>query len=164
MKQKILITLALAGIYTCQGQTVTPVVLSNQGGFFSSSSGNISWTIGEPVSETYNGATKLMTMGFHQPELDFITLIKEQGEEQSVLVFPNPVKDMLSINFKGLAQGNYKLELIDNIGKIIYQSQTEVTEGNSTFQLKVNEVAAGNYFLRVDSKNFSKTVKINKVN
>ena len=163
MKQKLLFTLAFAGILVCKSQTVTPVVLSNQGGFSALSGGSIAWTIGEPVSESYTNPTKITTMGFHQPELGIVTLIAEQGADQNILVFPNPVKDVLSINFSGLKSGNYSLELIDNLGKLIFKSETAVSQSKQTYQLKVNEIAAGNYFLRVDSENFSKTVKINKI-
>jgi Secretion system C-terminal sorting domain len=164
MKKTLLITFALAGSFFCSAQTVTPVVLSNQGGYSALTAGSISWSIGEPVSESYSTPQRIHTMGFHQPELAIVTLIAEQGADKSILVFPNPVKDFLTVNFTGLTDGNYKVELIDNIGKLIYQTQTEVNESNRTFQLKVNEVAAGNYFLRVQNKDFSKTVKINKIN
>ena len=163
MKHKLLITFVITGSVFCKAQTVTPVVLSNQGGYSLLSQGSISWSIGEPVSESYSTPTRIHTMGFHQPELAIVTLIAEQGEDKNILVYPNPVKEFLTINFTGLTEGTYKVDLIDNIGKLIYQSQTEVSENNRTFQLKVNEVAAGNYFLRVQNKEFSKTVKINKV-
>ena len=163
MKKKLLFTLAIAGTLVCRSQTVTPVVLSNQGGYSSLSGGSVAWTIGEPVSETYTTATKITTMGFHQPELGMATLIAEQGNDQSILVYPNPVKDVLTINFSGLKSGNYKLELVDDLGKLIFKSEAAITENNQIYNLKVNEVAAGNYFLRVNNENFSKTVKINKV-
>jgi len=163
MKQILLITVALTASFYCNAQTVTPVVLSNQGGYSLLSQGSISWSIGEPVSESYTSPVRIHTMGFHQPEIAIIAMIAEQGSDKSILVYPNPVKDLLTINFSGLTDGNYKVDLIDNIGKLIYQTQTEVSASNNTFQLKVNEVAAGNYFLRVQNKDFSKTVKINKV-
>ena len=163
MKQKLLFTIALAVTLVYKSQTVTPVVLSNQGGFSALSGGSVSWTIGEPVSETYTTATKITTMGFHQPELSIITLIAEQGADQNILVYPNPVKDVLTVNFSGLKAGTYNLELLDGIGKLIFKTETTISATSQTYQLKVNEVAAGNYFLKVDNANFSKTVKINKV-
>ena len=163
MKQKLLLSLAIVGTLACRSQTVTPVVLSNQGGFSSLSGGSISWTIGEPVSESYVGATKITTMGFHQPELAILTLIAEQGEDKNILVYPNPVKDLLSVNFSGLKSGTYKLQLIDDLGKLIFTTETPISENNQTFQIKLTEIAAGNYFLKVENKDFSKTVKINKV-
>lgn len=151
---------------TCiiKAQTVTPVVYSNQGGYSSLSQGSISWSIGEPVSESYSTPQRIHTMGFHQPELSIISMIAEQGEDKNILVYPNPVKDQLNINLSGLEKGNYKVELIDNIGKLIYQNETEVSESKNTFQLKVNEIAAGNYFIRIENNSISRSVKINKIN
>lgn len=164
MKKTILIILSLVGITTVKAQTVTPVVLANDGGYAPLSNGSISWSIGEPVSETYTGSNNILTMGFHQPELTLINMIQEQGEDVKILVFPNPVKDVLSVNLKGLNNGKYTVELNDAIGKLIYRSETDVTEDSYIFQLKVNETAAGNYFLRVSNTSFTKTVKITKVN
>jgi len=164
MKKTFLIILSLAGITSLKSQTVTPVVLANDGGYAPLSNGSISWSIGEPVSETYTGSNNILTMGFHQPEMGLVNLIQEQGEDVKILVFPNPVKDVLSVNLKGLKVGQYTVELNDAIGKLIYRSQTDVTEDSYMFQLKVNEAAAGNYFLRVSNKDLTKTVKITKVN
>lgn len=155
---------AVAGALSFRAQTVTPTVLSNQGGYSALSGGSISWSIGEPVSESWYNGPHTITNGFHQPELNFILMIKEQGTDASVLVYPNPVKEIINVNFTGLKEGNYKIQLIDNIGKLLYSSETEISESHNFYQMKIGEVAAGNYFLRVDSKDFSKTVKINKVN
>lgn len=151
---------------TCiyKGQTITPVVYSNQGGYSSLSGGSISWSIGEPVSESYSTPQRIHTMGFQQPELAIVSLIAEQGEDKDILIYPNPVEDILNINLNGLNEGIYKIDLIDNIGKLIHQSQGNVTKEKNTLQLKVNEIASGNYFIRIESTHFSKSVKINKVN
>jgi hypothetical protein len=164
MKKLIITTLVLAGIYTCKSQTVTPVLLSNDGDYTTLVNGSISWSIGEPVSETYTGPLNILTMGFHQPELAIQVLIQEQGADAQILVFPNPVKEMLNVNMSGLAEGNYKFEMTDAIGKILFTKEAEITQSNHSFELRVNEVAAGNYFLRVNGKNLSKSVKITKVN
>jgi hypothetical protein len=164
MKQKLLICLAVFGAMAIRSQTVTPVLLSNQGGYSQFSSGSISWSIGEPVSESYTSGGRIHTMGFHQPELNIVSIIQEQGHDVTVLVFPNPVKETLTVNFSGMNPGDYKLEMFDNIGKLILKSDASVTGNSQSVQLKINEVAAGNYFLRVDGKDFSKTIKINKIN
>jgi hypothetical protein len=91
-------------------------------------------------------------------------MIKEQGKDITVLVYPNPVKESLTINFSGMTPGDYKMEMFDNIGKLITSSNVAITEQNQMVPFKINEVAAGNYFLRIDGKDFSKTVKINKIN
>lgn len=145
-------------------QTVTPVILSNNGGATQTPGGGIEWTIGEPVTETYNSFTNISTMGFHQPMLDIKTMIAEQGSEPGgLLVYPNPVRDVLSISFAGMNEGRYTVRLCDALGKIILETGTEISATNHQLAIKVNEVAAGNYFLTISGREMNRTVKINKV-
>lgn len=150
-----------------QAQTVTPTVIGSDGGFSTSGQGSIAWTIGEPISETYvSSGNTITTMGFHQPEkvINLETMIREQSQSEALLVFPNPVRETLQVDFKGIPTGTYKMVLVDAIGKRIYESQAVVTENAKRFEIKLNEIAAGNYFLTLSGKDFEKTVKINKIN
>lgn len=163
--RKIVFTLVLCsagGIAFCQ--TVTPTVLASDGGYATSAQGSVAWTIGEPVVETYAGSSNITTMGFQQPVVDLTTLISEQDKNSAILVYPNPVKDELSISFAGLREGTYQLELHDALGKLIYQGNADISGTSVHYIIKMGEVAAGAYFLNVSAKDFTKTVKINKIN
>ncbi|MBK9284065.1 MAG: T9SS type A sorting domain-containing protein [Sphingobacteriaceae bacterium] len=164
MKHFFFFIVLLFGFISFQSQTVTPVLLSNDGGFSSLTNGSISWSIGEPVSESYTNGGNITTMGFHQPEIGLNTLIKQQGEEVQILIYPNPVKEILNVNLEGLKAGKYNIDLNDAVGKLIYTTNMEVTESSYKLEIKINEAAAGNYFLRVSNANFLKAVKITKVN
>lgn len=164
MKKKLSLLLACFSFIAFQAQTVTPVLVSNNGGYSSLPNGSISWSIGEPISETYNGPNQILTMGFHQPEISVSTLIQEQGNESEILVFPNPVRDELTLNLSGLKSGKYDVSLNDVLGKLIYKTECNVEENSTTFKMKMLEMAAGNYFIRVNNSNYNKTVKITKVN
>jgi hypothetical protein len=143
-------------------QTVTPMVYSNQGGYNVAAGGSISWTVGEPISETYTTSTKMTTMGFHQPELGIATLMKEQGNNASLLVFPNPVKGSLTISFKDLDNGIYKIELMDDLGRSVLKTETEIKQDSKMINIDLSIYAAGNYFIRISNSTLNKTVKINK--
>ncbi len=149
---------------TCvvKAQTVTPTVYSNQGGYNVAAGGSISWTIGEPVSETYTTSTNKTTMGFHQPELGVATLIKQQGNDVELLVFPNPVRESLTVSFNDLENGVYKMELFDDLGKMVFKTETEIKADSKMVNLNMSQYAAGNYYLRVANPNLNKTVKIIK--
>ena len=163
MKKFNLILVLSLGVFVVNAQTVTPVVLSNNGGYATAAGGDIQWTIGEPVSETYTTTSKMTTMGFHQPELGMATLIKEYGEAAELLVYPNPVKETLIVSFKDLENGKYKMDLVDNLGKIIFQTETEIKDDSKLVNLNMSPYAAGSYFLRINNSNLNKTVKITKV-
>lgn len=160
-KRRVILGLCLVA---CLGkaQTVTPTVYSNQGAYNAAAGGSISWTVGEPISETYTSANNKTTMGFHQPELGVATLIKEQGNAVEVLVFPNPVKDALTVSFKDLDNGIYKMELFDDLGKLIYKTETEIKYDSKQVSVNMSLYAAGNYYLRVANSNLNKTVKVTK--
>lgn len=145
-----------------QSQTVTPTVLSNNGGYAAAAQGSIAWTIGEPISETYTTTANKTTMGFHQPELGLATLIKENRDASQVMVFPNPVKDFLTVSFKDLQNTTYSIEVIDNLGKQIDKKDISITNDDKTILLNMSEYAAGNYFLNISNAQLNRTIKINK--
>lgn len=148
-----------------KSQTVSHTVLGSDGGHAAGSGGSISWTIGETVSGTYSSSSNITTVGFLQTEqVDVVTLLKDQGAETQLLVYPNPVKEELKINLSGLNEGYYQLEITDAIGKRIYSTGTNVTADQHSVNIKVNEYSAGNYFLNIKNKDFDKSIKIIKTN
>ena len=164
-KRPKLLFLLLFAVYTISSQTVTPTVISGNGGYSQSAQGSVAWTIGEPVSETYTSSTIITTMGFHQPEeLDLTSLIKEQGNDKTILVYPNPVQKDLIINFGGIENGEYQLELVDGLGRMMLKTETSVEEQSKLLVLSLKDLSGGNYYLKISRNAFSKTIKINKLN
>ena len=166
MKKAFFVLGCITTIGLARGQTVTPTVYSSNGGFSAQSQGQIQWTIGEPISETYIVGPNVTTMGFHQPELGVVSLIKEQGNDVNVLIYPNPVSNELRIDFSSLNAGTYKLSLHDAIGKLIRDESKEVDGFNSKHVVNLQELAAGEYFLTIrnSAAQFEKTIKVVKVN
>lgn len=163
MKINLLLISVFLSITYAKSQTNTPTVIASDGGFSQNAQGSIAWTIGEPVGDTYISATNITTMGFMQPELEVVTFIKSQGNQNGPFVFPNPVKDELKINFSGLEPGKYSIRLTDALGKLIYNSDETVNENSKYHIIKLNEVAAANYFLIISNSTFNSTIKINKI-
>ena len=50
-------------------------VVSAGGGDFTNSSLSVSWTIGEPITETYSVGSNILTQGFHQSKLSVIGIM-----------------------------------------------------------------------------------------
>lgn len=161
--KKLVYLLTCFGFLPTLAQTVTPTVISNNGGYSTAAQGSIAWTIGEPISETYNSGANITTMGFHQPELGLATLIKQNSNQAELLVYPNPVKESLTVSFKDMENGTYKYDLVDDLGKLIYQSETSINDQNKAIDLNMSKYAAGNYFIRISNSKINKTVKITKV-
>jgi hypothetical protein len=49
-------------------QSISRSTLSSSGGYFSSSAGSLSWTIGQPAVSTLSSGTNMLTQGFQQPD------------------------------------------------------------------------------------------------
>lgn len=161
---KSLYLLFTFAIFSIKAQTITPIVFGSDGGYSTSASGSISWSMGEPISESYNSAQNITTMGFQQPEINLPTLIREQGAEASMLVYPNPFVNEIKINFSGMTDGNYNLEIVDALGKLIYTETENISKNSPIKTIKVSEYAAGNYFLIISNPDFHKNIKITKTN
>jgi len=48
-------------------QITSPEVISSSGAYFSNTSGSMSWTLGETVTETFSNGSNILTQGFQQP-------------------------------------------------------------------------------------------------
>ena len=55
-------------------QATSPEVTASSGAYFSNATGSISWTLSEPVTETYTNGGNTLTQGFQQPLESGITL------------------------------------------------------------------------------------------
>jgi len=131
--------------------SVLPIILQAQevvttsGGYGSSASAKVTWTIGEPVTETVTGTNSILTQGFNQGDL-IITIIKDpELSGLNIKAYPNPATDHLKISV-----GNSDLDYLDYIlfdirGQVIKKNklkgvQSEIPMGNlvpSTYFLKI---------------------------
>ena len=131
--------------------SVLPIILQAQevvttsGGYGSSASAKVTWTIGEPVTETVTGTNSILTQGFNQGDL-IITIIKDpELSGLNIKAYPNPATDHLKISV-----GNSDLDYLDYIlfdirGQVIKKNklkgvQSEIPMGNlapSTYLLKI---------------------------
>lgn len=120
-------------------------IVSSSGGYGSSASAKVTWTIGEPVTETVTGINSILTQGFNQGDL-IITIIKEpELPGLNVKAWPNPVSDNLKISIGETELDNLNYILFDIGGKVVRQNklkgvQSEIPMGNltpSTYLLKI---------------------------
>ena len=142
----------------CKGQTISSSLISSSGDHFTGSSIQLSWTIGESVSETYSGTNAQLTQGFHQTNI-LITSITNKENGCSITAFPNPTTSEVTIS----TTSNDEVlvySLLDNKGSVL-QSQSFVT----MHTLDLNALSQGIYYLKVENqKQHIQTFKIQKTN
>ena len=159
MRQIFFLTAVLA-FFTINAQNQE--VISSSGDHYDNGSVQLSWTLGEIVTETATDDNVIITQGFHQSNLT-ITKIEEDylnNINASVNIFPNPTSDLATIELKDVEIANFIYELNDNKGKTIikknFESETEVID--------FSQYAASIYYIRIYSKagDYSETFKVIK--
>lgn len=77
-------------------------------------------------------------------------------------VYPNPVKDQLHIQVQANAAEQLQINLIDIAGKLLYNKNVWVNNGENKFDFETSELTAGVYFVHLQSAAGSKTFKLVK--
>ncbi len=128
-----------------------------------SSTGNIqvSWTVGETVTQTASNNNAVVTQGFHQTNLT-VTQIDEKSVNNSDLnlqIYPNPTVDKVTVSVEGDNIPALMMKLSDNNGKTLQDSKLEPNQ-----KVDFSNYAEGVYYLTTYTKdnNFSKVFKIIK--
>jgi len=131
-------------------------VVSSGGESYTNASGQIDYTIGEPLIETIGDSASQLTQGFHQPVIQ-VTEIGDQSSDIGMIVYPNPTNGSLTIQLNELPNG-LKYLLFDATGKLVMSDQ--VRQNRSTIDM--NGFASGQYVLKFS--NNSTSFQIQKTN
>ena len=161
MKKIIFITLCLFFIIKDFTQDLNPEVIATSGEYFSGANGSLSWTIGEPVTETFSGVNAILTQGFQQNTYIIVAIESMQDNNFQISVYPNPASDLINIHLN--VKSDVIIELMDIQGKKL---SCEKVEANRTLkQLNLNNFAIGSYILRITDTNGNllKSYKIEKI-
>ena len=152
----------------CIAQSLDPTVISTAGGYDKSDEISLEWTIGELAVATYTGDGHMLTEGFHQPMLqveDIVLPGQQTADDLSVLIMPNPVRSILSIEITDPQKRVLEFELIDAQGRLVSAMKMDTYVQN--LQLDLTDYSAGFYVLRVLHPATSTLIdafKVSKVN
>ncbi|SDL12258.1 Por secretion system C-terminal sorting domain-containing protein [Catalinimonas alkaloidigena] len=125
-----------------QAQSLGPTLLAPAGGVSTDGAFTLSWSVGEPVVETFSTPEITLTQGFHQANL-VISKVDRHPEAFQVQVFPNPTSDQVTLE---LAQkpGQYVVcKLLDVQGRTLLTER--ITQDQQ--QLDLRALSAGTYIL-----------------
>ncbi|HMS70879.1 MAG TPA: T9SS type A sorting domain-containing protein, partial [Saprospiraceae bacterium] len=109
---------------------------------------------GEISSEAYNSDYETLQINWNA------TTIKKSDEKLSI--YPNPFAESTTVEFELKNKGLYEIKVFDQQGKLIYSTKKEGLIGLNKEVLpkqKLNEVA-GIYFVRLESSEYTKTVRV----
>jgi hypothetical protein len=121
-------------------------VISSSGSLFKNSTHELSWTLGEPVIETFKTDQALLTQGFQQSNLTVTAIDQISAKKLKLKVYPNPVSLELQVEVeKDGASNEFNLSLFDITGKLIIQKKIE--KPVETIDMQYN--LQGSYLLKV---------------
>ncbi len=152
------VALFFLGLSNLQAQQTT----TTAGGEASGSGGTASYTVGQVVYTTNEGANgNTVAQGVQQPfEISVVTGIKEAKDiSLSVSAYPNPTTDYLIVKVENYETANLQYVVYDINGKLL---QTIKATGQET-QIETINLVPANYFVKVlDNSREVKTFKIIK--
>ena len=145
--KKILLGLVLFTSSISLAQSVSPEVMATAGAHFAIPSIQISWTLGEPITQTLTNSSAQLTQGFQQSNISVVGT-SDYDFSYSVSAFPNPTIDVVRIVLSdNVSEGS--LSIVDPTGKTILVK--DITE--SEFQLDFAGYAQGTYLLNLMNEN-----------
>jgi hypothetical protein len=78
-----------------------------------------------------------------------IKSIKPAVKKSEITIYPNPAKEMLSIDYTSAETNSITLAVSDGLGRIIFTEQRTVLTGKNILTIELNKLSKGNYTLSV---------------
>ena len=150
MKYKeITLSVFLLGLgLTTQAQQVSNAT----GGDATGSGGTVAYSVGQVVYTTNTSISGTVSQGVQQPFEIFSIGINETGLNISLLVFPNPTADNLTLQVSDYNSEKLSYEVFDMQGKLLNNGQIETQQT----QINTGNLASATYFIHVLNKEYKK--------
>lgn len=88
-----------------------------------------------------------------------VSIKEENAESLSILAYPNPVNDELTVDLRGIKNKNGKLHIFNIEGKLM---KTQLISGSDIIILDMSQFPMGMYFCQFNNGIEIKTIKIIK--
>lgn len=133
MKKIIYILLFTLFTYSVsQAQSLGHTVVSSSGSTINGASNTLNFTVGEPIIGAIANGERL-GQGFWLGAIEQVVLSNEDFTfEVTATVYPNPVTDYLTLNFKDMEGQAFEIILHDTNGKVILHKKVASSANNET--------------------------------
>ena len=161
MRRIVLFIFSLMFALSLQAQIIQEVIAS-AGGYNSSGEVLLSWTLGETVVPTFSShdGSVIITHGFQQQLI--VTAVEENiNEPVSIKVFPNPVSEVLNLQFNTPVEREINIDILDFQGKLVRSDFIGPSVTNK--QINLQEIPAGIYYLRLSDRKHLNVYKVVKL-
>ena len=119
---------------------------------------------GYKILECYNyqGETFIVDPRAENCEVQILSGVKESLKELNVLIYPNPVKDILTIEMGGEGV-EHKIDIFDLNGKKLLEDRLFAGSNTETFQVNISRLPKGMYVLKIGNSLKGLTKRIVKL-
>jgi hypothetical protein len=139
-------------------------VVSSGGEQFSNAEGSFTFTIGEPVIETFTGTENILTQGFQQ-NYEAILSVSSIPFSNIFSIYPNPFNDVLIIDYSKTTDKAITVSLQDLNGKVIMTKIYSSLSPNNSIELLLSDLSDGLYLLNIIiSNDLTTTYRVVKTN
>ncbi len=157
----LLITLSLLGY----SQTVDMYLISSAGADFKTDNEQLTFTVGEIITETFSTENLYLTQGFLQPVTSVVSIKQKENSNMRLSIYPNPTTRYfyVDIDTKGgvSALKPYGLTIIDVNGKVILKR--EITQ--KKVRVNTSGFYQGVYLIKIiDNRGKRKGVELLQIN
>ncbi|MFL5752281.1 MAG: T9SS type A sorting domain-containing protein [Bacteroidia bacterium] len=165
--KKIIVWIAVPVVCSymgCTAQSLAPTFVGSAGGYANSTSGSLSWSMGETMTETFSATNNQLTQGFQQPGAAMSNSIRSVAAPE-LHIYPNPVVDKLRLDFSKTGTGTYVAEIFDAQGRKIGTENIYVkSNASEPYILLFNQYPEGSYLITITcpEKNTKTSFKITK--
>lgn len=144
----------------CKAQTLEHQVIGSTGAEIQNSNGELYFTVGEPVSETFENENFQLTQGYHQGVFLFVSTEDLGNLPFNVTLFPNPASEFVNVSLKDISSTNFEYRLFDINGRVLLTGKFN----QPTEQIALSQLANSTYFLKIyNSKaGYNVTYKLQK--
>lgn len=104
-------------------------------------------------------------LGYGIPNyLAVVHYLEQSNQTEPVIVFPNPVTDMLNVRPASPEEGNIKLALVSSQGQLVTEREVSFSWLNNQYTADLSGLASGIYILRLTTVDRILTFRIVKMN
>jgi len=152
--------LTIATLILIFGQIHAQQTLPSSGGNATGSNGSSSYTIGQIAYHSYSSTAASVNEGVQQPyEISSLATDDASMEIKEIRLYPNPVQDLLYVDFGEKLTGKSTYQLFDVQGKLVKQGNLNLIKN----ELDMSSIPQSIYIMKIMENNKNvKTFKIIK--
>ena len=141
----------LASVILSSSITYSQSVVSTDGGYSLGTSGSLSWTLGEIVTETFEDQSLYLTQGFQQVYLGsagYSSLLLQKN----ISIYPNPFSSLINISGEDISS-TFILTIHDSQLRLVFESEFSFPSAYEPIAIPLLNLSNGLYILSMKNKN-----------